>query len=164
MEIFPTKDEIAASVRSTAFPIGGTCLHRAAVGLRVLREHGLEPEVVFGSLTYRAGPRLCDRIAFAAPDGIGAVIDGVFVGHCWLRLGEDLIDFSVGDWHLPHWQPLGGTRIEWTAPRLPAFFWQPVSSFPAWEQRWKMEVGQCCYGPMAAGHADDARRIFMAAE
>jgi hypothetical protein len=140
--------DIARVVRSIDFITGsGTCFVRALLGAKVLGWLGIPSRLTHGAMLYRAGPDpIADVIAFCGP---GNAADGPR-SHDWLTVGDDLVDFSVGDWrplsdlewygrdHLP--------PIQWTASALPDFWWRPKSMFlNAWRQRGEPQIGEAWY-------------------
>jgi hypothetical protein len=84
-------------------------------------------------MAYRAGVDLVrDVVGFCGMNWNGCMLAGRFLGHHWLFSGNELVDFSVGDWKdctdyseayvcQPEASDLGPTQ--WTAPDLPEFFW-----------------------------------------
>ena len=55
-------------------------------------------------MLYRAGADpIRDVLAFCGPHNAGQLLDGHFLGHIWLEMDDELIDFSCGDW--PHLDP-----------------------------------------------------------
>jgi hypothetical protein len=111
----------------------GKCSFRTATGYKVLHELGIPVLPVIGGMVFRAGPvEDEDVIAFCDADNYGCIINNNFLGHSWLTLGHEIIDFSVGDW-----REIGshGPPIQWTAP-LPEFFW--ADNEIVYENRWKM--------------------------
>jgi hypothetical protein len=115
--------------------IGGTCLFRALSGSLVLKTLGIEANLVAGGVLYRAGPDPArDFFIFGTPDGGGAFLPGGgLLGHVWLEAGDDLIDFSAGDWRrtVDSTPGLSGADlppIGWTHPP-PEFFWAPRAKF-----------------------------------
>jgi hypothetical protein len=127
------KVDIAQIVRSVnlydGLP-GGRCSFRVFCGWMVLHYLGIPVRRAIGGVAYQAGPDpVRDVVAFCGPDWLGCVHDSVFAGHVWLISGNDIIDFSVGDWRAVSETPLylPGTPhmdpITWTAPPLPEYIW-----------------------------------------
>jgi hypothetical protein len=103
-------------------------------------------DVVTGAMLYRAGPHeIYDIIAFCGPGNEAyRTSDGV-LAHYWLTAGDQLIDFSVGDWRSDcrsendvlnssfDRRPDGSVApaVQWTAPDLPDFWWQPAATLTA---------------------------------
>jgi hypothetical protein len=136
--------QIARSVYLTMPAPGGLCMFRVACGCRVLDALGLPFSVAVGGVACRVGPdEYADLFTFAAPDLCGTIMDNLFLGHAWLQVGDDLVDFSVGDWragseraagtplevfHVPAGLEVIDRRIEWTID-LPEYHWAPVAHF-----------------------------------
>jgi hypothetical protein len=156
--------DIARVVRSVDLETGGgVCVFRAVMGQRVLAWLGIRSTVVMGAMLYRAGPdEIRDTLAFCGPGNGPAMTDDGMGAHCWLHAGEDLIDFSVGDWQqqseagyfqegnpldaAPSGEQLG--PIQWTVPRLPEFWWQPHASLTEpWHPIGTPELGAAWYRP-----------------
>jgi hypothetical protein len=154
--------DIARAVRSIEVRAGaGTCYFRAVLGHRALGYLGIRSSVVFGAMLYRAGPDPCrDVVAFCgrgnAPE---MATTGAGAAHYWLHCGEDLVDFSVGDWQrqsdlmidnpfdvLPSGETIG--PIQWTAPPHQDFWWQPrVALTDPWRPTGEPELGVAWYHP-----------------
>jgi hypothetical protein len=130
--------DIARAVRSVNLVTGGgTCFFRSLMGARALKQLGLSVELVAGRMMYRMGPGAGDLLGFIGGN------DNSY--HSWLEAGEDLIDFSIGDW-----RPLategyyGSARVRnWTAPPLPEFWWQPKATFGT--ETTILDIGVVCY-------------------
>jgi len=94
--------DIAQTVRDVEFDTdapGGLCFYRAIIGWELLRLLGIAGKLCLGGMIYRAGPDpRRDVVAFLGPRGVGQMIDGELVGHYWIEHGDDIIDFSAGDW------------------------------------------------------------------
>jgi hypothetical protein len=154
------KADIARVVRSIDFVTGsGTCFSRAITGGAVLSQLGIDAKMAVGSMLYRAGPdELADTLAFCGP-GNAAFFNPEGHGdasHIWLTVGNDLVDFSVGDWRLENHRegnpldrlPDGTTlpQIQWTAPPMPEFWWQPLAPFTtAWQPIGTPTLGTAWY-------------------
>jgi hypothetical protein len=117
------KRDIATVVRSIEWvgAPGGTCFFRALTGLIALKMLEIPADIALGGMIYRAGPRRCDMVKSCGPDGLGTIGDRCLLAHYRLISGDDLVDFSVGDWK-------DTPGIEWTAP-CPDFFWADRSRF-----------------------------------
>jgi hypothetical protein len=91
---------IACVVRSIELVAGGgTCLFRAILGRRVLAWLGIPSTIAVGAMLYRAGPdKIRDVVAFCGHGNAPMVTDEGNALHYWLHCGDDLVDFSVGDW------------------------------------------------------------------
>jgi hypothetical protein len=131
---------------------------------------GIRAQLILGSMIYRAGPNpLYDTLTYtSAADNTGffknegtffepiteAGSHARFAGHCWLEYDDQLVDFSVGDWH-EHFDELRAnlrgesTRpINWTAPP-PAFFWSDAAAFKQpWKPTGAPPLGVAWYGPL----------------
>jgi hypothetical protein len=94
------KDDIAAVVRAVSYTTGGgTCMFRAFTGGMALQAAGIEADRVVGGMLYRVGPDpMRDVVAFWGPGNFGCIRDRRCFGRSWLRVGDDLVAFSVGDW------------------------------------------------------------------
>lgn len=170
------KHDIAWTVQSVHYPPGGMCWFRAVMGQLVLHSLGLSSDIAVGGMVYRAGPDpMRDCVAFCGPGNLGHLKDDGFLGHAWLRLRGNLVDFSVGDWYdtsqagliREEWGPENKDpgRLVWTAPELPDFFWQDYDSLTKPWRKFKPddptttpELGQAWYGPMAAPNGE--REIY----
>ena len=115
---------------------GGRCCFRVYCGWMVLHTLGIPVRRAIGGLAYQAGPDpVRDVVGFCGPNWSDCLQDGIFAGHVWLIVGNDIVDFSVGDWRAvstdalylpgtPHMDP-----IQWTAPPLPEFIWADKATF-----------------------------------
>jgi hypothetical protein len=130
---------------------GGRCSFRAYCGWMVLHYLHIPVRRAVGGMAYQAGPDpVRDVVGFCGPDWLGCVQDGVFAGHVWLISGNDIVDFSVGDWqavsrdalYLPGTPDLD--PIQWTAPPLPEFFWSDKTHFLTPPQK-ELQLGQAWY-------------------
>jgi hypothetical protein len=114
-------------------------------------------------MIYRAGhDERRDVVAFCGLGNVGCVRNGKFYGHTWLRIGSNLIDFSVGDWR--HESEMSGSllddglgAIDWVA-EPPEYFWAPWDSFmpPAYVDGtyWTPELGRACYTGLRCSGAE----------
>jgi hypothetical protein len=128
----------------------GNCLFRAALAQNVLKECGILSTIKVGGVLARVGShRERDVLRFALPSNYGGYFDGYLVGHVWNRVGDDLIDFSVGDWAqcdglvsgndvlgVPHW-----------AVSCPSFIWKSVRTLPKWRSTGVPSLGDVWYCP-----------------
>ena len=151
--------DIARLVRSIDIITGGgICAFRAIVGQKVLGWLGIASRWVDGAMLYRAGPNeMSDVVAFCGPGNAGYWTDYGAAAHCWLVAGDDLIDFSVGDWQEQHAFLAGGRYdrlpngaalppIQWTAPPLPEFWWRPAATFTnPWRPTGTPPIGTAWY-------------------
>jgi hypothetical protein len=99
------KIDIAHVVRTFCFTgvDAGTCLARAAIGHAVLHACGLPARLIPGGMLYRCGPhRRRDILRFCLSDNRGGYLhtgnDAYLIGHVWVEVGDEIADFSVGDW------------------------------------------------------------------
>ena len=125
------KHDISRVVRSIEWvgSPGGKCLFRALTGLIALKMLGIPADIALGGLIYRAGPDHVVR--FCGPDGLGTVGEHCLLAHYYLISGDELVDFSVGDWK---------ENAQW-----PDFFWADCSQFmpgKTLEQAWYTGVDQ----------------------
>ena len=164
------KDDIAAVVRAVSYTTGGgTCMFRAFTGGMALQAAGIEADRVVGGMLYRVGPDpMRDVVAFYSPGNFGCIRDGRFLGHSWLRVGDDLVDFSVGDWRKEN-ELLGtahrrraGRAATWTI-EPPDYFWAPWADFmppvPAViagkiGKIWTPDIGRAVYPGFNGSDAD----------
>jgi hypothetical protein len=125
------KTDIAGAVQSIDFilPIsGGTCLFRAMIGKRLLERLGFPAKIALGGMVYRVGPDpYRDVVAFCGKGNTGQIVNGGFLGHYWLALYNDFIDFSVAEWQTLDTEsmeiiPCDLGPIRWTI-SPPNFFW-----------------------------------------
>jgi hypothetical protein len=156
------KRDIVEVVRSTTLivPNGGTCKFRADVGAVVLILLKVPCFLRYGSMLYRAGPdEIRDCLSFCGR-GNRAMFSGNdlggtgFLGHFWLRVGDDLVDFSLGDWvreceHMVEVeeQTTGKSLgpVQWTAP-VPDYLWRPYSELTTpWRSDSTPELGEYWY-------------------
>ena len=97
------RDDIANAARAvTMVPTeGGYCVAINQLGYVVLRSCGLEPVMAMGSLIYRVGlDPVRDVVCFSGPGGAGCMHGSTLLGHLWLEMDGDIIDFSSGDWKM----------------------------------------------------------------
>jgi hypothetical protein len=138
---------------------------RAMVGNETLRRLGFEPKLTYGSMLYRAGPdQRRDTMSYCTRGNSGYInnenYDGGMLGHLWIELGQDLIDFSTGDWQreseiLYLNFPDGLERVEWTA-TPPTYLWQRAAPLKAaWKSFGSPKLGDFWYGPWKCGAYPD---------
>jgi hypothetical protein len=156
------KIDIARVVRTFCFTgvDAGTCLARAAIGHAVLHACGLPARLIPGGMLYRCGPhRRRDTLRFCLPDNRGGYLhtgnDAYLIGHVWVEVGDEIADFSVGDWQAeadliyentvdPADRALG--PIEWWV-SPPQFIWQSAASLKTgWRAYGEPMIGQSWYG------------------
>lgn len=166
------KADIAHVVRSVnVVTEGGTCWFRQTAGVIVLNSLclGVPVKRQFGSMIYRAGPHpQWDVVAFCSYSNTARLDESGYLGHAWIEVGDDLVDFTVGDWK-PQAQrcvQLGTEAgedcadkpITWTAPDLPDFFWRPRNVLKgSWKPSGEPDLGEAWYGPLGCkpGQAAD---------
>jgi hypothetical protein len=146
------KVDIARIVRRFEFdmPGEGSCFWRARTGLLVLEECGIEAEMKAGGMLIRVGPhRQRDTMRYALHNNFGGYYNGWLVGHAWNQVGDEIVDFSVGDWD-EDVEPVGPENglgpVEWQI-ELPQFIWQPAKSLPRWKSSGVPNMGDIWYGP-----------------
>ncbi len=127
------KADIARVVRiKFTDSIGGDCVLPAGIGYVTLGLLGFRPQVYVGGMLFRAGrDPLRDTLTFCGPGNAGQMIDDHFIGHVWLELDGELLDFSCGDWG--HLDPRGELRI--AGRDLPPIQWQVLPPTFVWETR-----------------------------
>jgi hypothetical protein len=147
---------------------GGDCYLRAAIGYKVLRNLGFQPQVGLGGVLFRAGPDpLRDVIAFCGPGNRGQMHQGVFLGHVWLRLDGEAIDFSCGDWprlYTPHKTDALGP-VQWQC-RPPSLIWAWEDAFD-WKPDGTPELGKIWFCPWIGElpkFAEDRARFAASAD
>ncbi len=169
------KADIAKIVRSVEVDVkGGTCVFRVIAGKEVLHALGIPCRMEFGGVLYRAGEDpTWDVFSYCGPRNTGYLDEDNFLGHAWLESGEDLIDFSVGDWRgqsvfdnaenggrrlpprlrtklVPPQDVERGRRIIWTALPQQDFFWQRAAGLKRpWKRDGEPTLGKAWYGPIA---------------
>ena len=147
----------------------GNCAYRAVIGHHVLRRLGLEPRFVVGAMLYRAGKhRRRDTLRFCLPNNLGGYYQGFLIAHCWNEVGDEIVDFSAGDWqresvsiyeHSPDPVDLALGPVEWIA-TPPEFIWQDAHSLKsAWRPIGQPTVGNLWYG---GWHRDAMPPDFLA--
>ena len=145
------KADICRVVRSIQFTglAAGACAFRAGVAYLALRLLGWTPHFCVGGVLYRAGPdAMRDTMAFCGQGNAGQMVYGHFVGHVWLEMEGELIDFTCGDW--PHLDPraelldAGLGAICWEAPP-PTFVWM-TRGLLDWQPEGSPEIGKLWYG------------------
>ena len=111
-------------------------------------------------MLYRCGPhRRRDTPRFCLPDNRGGYLhtgnDAYLIGHVWGEVGDEIADFSIGDWQTeagliyentvdPADRALGPIE-RWVSP--PQFIWQSVASLKAgWRSYGEPMIGQAWYG------------------
>ena len=148
------KADIADAVRAFTYMqvMDGTCIVRGLVGHKLMREIGLDAKLAYGAMLYRAGyDPMADVVAYCGQYNTGYV-DNFMLGHLWTELGDDLIDFSCGDWQREEeWQvqvaPDGLPPITWQV-EPPQYLWQKAAPLKeAWRKIGQPALGEFWYGP-----------------
>jgi hypothetical protein len=132
--------------------IGGNCMLRALVGLQALQNCNVDANLHIGSLLCRVGPDdHRDVVAFCGPGNAG-------YGHgfhAWLGVGDDIIDFSVGEWRgldpVAHEIAMGMNPmdpVQWTV-TLPNYWRKPRAEVvDPWRSVGTPELGEAGTAPM----------------
>ena len=164
------KTDIAKIVRSIGYAgvDGGQCFYRAVAGAATMSLLDLPVDMVFGGMVYRAGPDpMRDVVAFCGPGNLGTRTSTGILGHYFLTYGDEVVDFSAGDWMTTKYpeHPLDEVgKIQWTAPP-PRFFWQSEASLRPDATAKTPELGHAWYTgahnapPASADLLDDIRKI-----
>jgi len=98
------KRDIAKTVRSIEWLLpdrrpAGMCFFRTMSGTITLNRLDIPAKPALGGMIYRAGPdEERDVVAFCGPGNAGTRIGSSFLGHWFIMSGDDIVDFSVGDW------------------------------------------------------------------
>jgi hypothetical protein len=96
------------------------------------------------------------------------VIQGRIFAHQWIQSGNDLVDFSVGDWREDGARPVNALEaevsagfgpIKWTAPELLDFFWAPSNQFA---KGGHPELGEVRYTQFMGIPPDMTRKVASA--
>ena len=130
---------------------GGLCLYRSLVGLSALKRCDIDAGLHIGSMVCRVGPdERRDVVAFCGRGNAGFG-NGY---HAWIEVGDDIIDFSVGDWHRA--DPVGAERSigldpwepeQWTV-MLPSYWCKPRRTLvDPWRPVGTPPLHQAWYGP-----------------
>ena len=96
------KRDIAKTVRSIEWLLpdrrpAGMCFFRTMSG--TINRLDIPAKPALGGMIYRAGPdEERDVVAFCGPGNAGTRIGSSFLGHWFIMSGDDIVDFSVGDW------------------------------------------------------------------
>jgi hypothetical protein len=146
---------------------GGSCVLRAAVGYRLLERLGFEPRVQVGGVLFRAGPdEIRDTVSFCGPGNCGQFWHGHMLGHVWLRLDDEYIDFSCCEWkrsHLlpsAHDQAAGLGAVQWQRDP-PDVIWAPADLFD-WQPEGTPELGKVWFCPWSGPEAPELLHGVMA--
>lgn len=162
--------DIAASIRGIKFSVGGDdlclgglCLYRAVIGFEFLRLLAIPARLALGGMVYRVGPdSQRDVVSYCGEGNVGRLCeDGGFLGHCWLESGDEVVDFSVGDWRATEPEDLGVLGpVQWTI-EPPDFFWLPKASVAPIAGQMTPPLGRAYYtgwrGPSPVANIQEAR-------
>jgi hypothetical protein len=89
------------------------------------------------------------RSRSVGPGNKGQLINGGFVGHVWLELDGELIDFSCGDWPQLDCRAelidFGLPPVQWQR-QPPTFVWATRGLFD-WQPQGEPQLGGLWYGP-----------------
>lgn len=125
---------------------GGDCYMRTAIGYKTLLLLGWQPEVCIGGILFRAGPHsLRDVVAFCGPHNYGQMYDGTFLGHIWLNLDGDAVDFSCGDWPRLYKPKDGFGPVQWHR-QPPSLIWASQGLF-GWQADGTPGLGEAWFCP-----------------
>jgi hypothetical protein len=111
-------------------------------------------------MLYRPGhDQVRDTMSYCGKRNTGYCVDGGMFGHIWNEVGNDLIDFSCGDWvHEAEMQvlllPDGlGDLVFEKVP--PSYLWRGSSSLKAnWREFGSPRSGEFWYGPWIGAKPD----------
>jgi hypothetical protein len=150
------KADIARCVRAITWDTAAQdCSMRASLGKWVLWLLGFEAELTAGSLLFRAGfDPTRDVCAFHGPNNTGIVDrNGFLLGHIWLEMDGEIIDFTSGDWDAitaadADIEPTGLGEVVWVR-SPPEFVWANKTLFK-WKPVGAPELGECWYGPFSS--------------
>ncbi len=137
---------VAQSVQFTGID-GGDCVTRVCIGYKVMCDLGWHPDLFFGGVLYRAGPHPGrDVVAFCGKGNRGYLHEGkMFLGHVWLRMGDELIDFSCKDWPRLYVPKDGMGPVHWVR-NPPDVVWAPEYAFN-WNETGEPDIGEIWYCP-----------------
>jgi hypothetical protein len=146
--------KVVRSIETGTALAGGTCLIRSVIGSVVLDRYDIPHRIVAGGMLYRAGLLPHDCIAFAAEEDNLGHWPGVF--HVWIEAGDDLVDFSCGDWEQQDKEierrgnprTIGLPPCSWTH-KPPKYFWRKRDSFKWMPAPFGPQPGEAWYGGMA---------------
>jgi hypothetical protein len=146
------KCDIARCVRAITWPHSEQdCLTRALLGQWVLGVLGFDAQLTLGSLLFRAGPDPSrDVCAFHGPNNTGMLHANGLMGHVWLEMDGEIIDFTAGDWNSiiagdADIEETNFGDIVWTT-QPPEFVWANKPLFD-WKPVGAPRRGECWYGP-----------------
>jgi hypothetical protein len=165
-------DDIARAIGTVSLTqMGGSCIPYVQIACEVLKRLGFCPRIEIGAALFRCGANeRRDTISYCGPNNMGVMVpDYGFVGHAWLRLGADLVDFT--DWArmaevgyltlgataddpfaAPDARAIARAERDLGPPALasppPAYLWRlsaPLTT--AWRPSGSPEIGEFWYGP-----------------
>jgi len=168
------KRDIAKVVRSIEYryvddPDGGMCAWRNLTGQVVLWKLDIAAKIALGGLVYRVGPdERRDVVAFCGGGDVGMKNAIGLGGHYFLVSGDNIVDFSAGDWKensaaAPEHERLMGQTpldpVQWLI-EPPEFFWAERSIFsPPHDGTFTPELGRAWYTGWQ-GEPPDFDRVF----
>jgi hypothetical protein len=98
------KHDIAKVVRSIDWQLfngeaGGICYWRAMSGWVTMRTLDIPATYALGGMIYRAGPdERADVVPFCGEGNVGRRGSRGILAHYFIVSGDNIVDFSVGDW------------------------------------------------------------------
>jgi hypothetical protein len=170
------KRDIAKVVRSIEFELQhdaagatGMCFWRCMTGWTTLLALGIPAKPALGGMVYRAGPdERCDVVAYCGPGNVGRLTPQGLLAHYFIVSGDNIVDFSVGDWKehsltgleivLPGTESL--PPVCWTAPPLPEFFWTDRRELTPDRSTLSPELGRAWYTGFVAEGTDDPAYVM----
>jgi len=172
------KHDIAKVVRSITWELvddngggsGGMCFFRAMTGCAVLCYLDFVPRVAMGGMVYRCGPDpRRDVVAFCGPGNVAYTLpDGRVLGHSFIEVGNDIVDFSVGDWR-ENAATIPDVKLDPDEPDLPPpqwtasppdFFWAAQKTFSPEPGQHTPDIGRAWY----TGFAGEPRNATQASK
>jgi hypothetical protein len=159
---------IDKSVEQEGAFIGGMCLFRNLAGQVMLWKLEIAAKIALGGMIYRTGPdERRDVVAFCGENNTGVKTALGLGGHYFLISGDNIVDFSVGDWkadsaHAPEHEHLMGLAptepAHWEI-EPPDFFWAERSAFTPRDGTFTPELGRAWYTGWS-GEPPDFDRLF----
>jgi hypothetical protein len=166
------KDDIAIAIGAVSLTqMGGSCIPYVQVASEVLKRLGFCPRIEYGAALYRVGANeRRDTIAYCAQNNMGCMVpDYGFVGHAWLRLGADLLDFTAwarmaeagylalgatadDPFAAPEARAIANAERDLGPPEFasppPAYLWRRAAPLMAsWRSSGSPEIGEFWFGP-----------------
>jgi hypothetical protein len=153
------KRDIAKVVRSIQWDavglVGGMCFFNMLTGYSTLCALNVDVTPAVGGMIFRAGPdQYRDVVAWCGAGNLASrTPTGGVLAHYYLTGGNDIVDFSVGDWktdsvNLPD-ACFGKTvdlgPVRWGV-ELPDYFWGNRSSFERDTDAKTPAIGRAWYG------------------